>query len=83
MWKDIIHYTLITMAIFVAGYIVGFANKKFLDEELNKGRRINPDKLIAWLENYLYNYEYVAPPTTGEIIAKIQEMAENSDDEEY
>lgn len=82
MWKDIIYYTLITMAIFVVGYIVGFTNKKFLDE-IDKKRYIDPDKLIAWLENYLYNYEYVAPPTTGEIIAKIQEMAENLDDEEY
>ena len=82
MWKDIVYYTLITMAIFITGYIVGFANKKFL-YELDKKRYIDPDKLITWLENYLYNYEYVSPPTTGEIIAKIQEMAENLDDEEY
>ena len=35
---------------------------------------IDPDALIAWLENYVHNYEYHAPPTTGEIIRKIQEM---------
>lgn len=35
---------------------------------------INPDELIAWLENYVHNYEYHAPPTTAEIIEKIREM---------
>jgi len=35
---------------------------------------IDPDALIAWIENYQHNYEYVAPPTTSEIIRKIQEM---------
>ena len=37
---------------------------------------IDPDALIAWLENYQHNYEYNAPPTTGEIIRKIREMRE-------
>ena len=35
---------------------------------------IDPDALIAWLENYVHNYEYHAPPTTAEIIEKIREM---------
>ena len=37
---------------------------------------IDPDALIAWIENYQHNYEWVAPPTTGEIIRKIREMRE-------
>jgi len=37
---------------------------------------IDPDALIAWIENYQHNYEYHAPPTTGEIIRKIREMRE-------
>ena len=35
---------------------------------------IDPKELVAWLENYTHNYEYIAPPTTGEIIRKINEM---------
>ena len=38
-------------------------------------RGINPDALIAWIENHRDNYEYTAPPTTGEIIRKIEEMS--------
>lgn len=37
---------------------------------------IDPDALIAWIENYQHNYEWAAPPTTGEIIRKIREMRE-------
>ena len=37
---------------------------------------IDPDALIAWIENYQHNYEYHAPPTPGEIIRKIREMRE-------
>ena len=39
---------------------------------------IDPDALIAWIENYQHNYEYHAPPTTGEIIKRIQEMRRES-----
>lgn len=35
---------------------------------------IDPDALIAWIENYQHNYEHHAPPTTAEIIEKIREM---------
>lgn len=35
---------------------------------------IDPDELIAWIENYVHNYEYNSPPTTGEIVQKIISM---------
>ena len=35
---------------------------------------IDPDALIAWIENHNDNYEYMSPPTSGEIIRKIREM---------
>ena len=36
---------------------------------------IDPQALSAWIENHNDNYEYIAPPTTGEIIRKIKEMS--------
>ena len=36
---------------------------------------IDPNELINWIENHTYNHEYTAPPTSGEIIRKIKEMA--------
>ena len=42
---------------------------------------IDPDALIAWIENYQHNYEWVAPPTTAEIIKRIQEMKNTSESE--
>ena len=39
---------------------------------------IDPDELIAWIENYQHNYEWVSPPTTAEIIKRIQEMRRES-----
>lgn len=60
----------------IAGYIIGAVNTNMLHEEEAEYRGIDPDELIAWLENSWHNYEYVAPPTTGEIIRKIQEMDE-------
>lgn len=35
---------------------------------------IDPDELIAWIQNSNDNYEYVSPPTASEIITKIREM---------
>ena len=40
------------------------------------GIGIDPEELVAWIENNMENYEYVAPPTAGEIICKIREMEE-------
>ena len=42
---------------------------------------IDPDALIAWIENYQHNYEWVSPPTTAEIIKRIQEMKNTSESE--
>lgn len=42
---------------------------------------IDPDALMAWIENYQHNYEWVAPPTTAEIIKRIQEMKNTSESE--
>lgn len=42
---------------------------------------IDPDELIAWIENQSENYEYLAPPTAGEITKKIREMQANGDKE--
>ena len=42
---------------------------------------IDPDALIAWIENYQHNYEWVSPPTTAEIIKRIQEMKNASERE--
>lgn len=49
-----------------------------LNKEICKLRTesINGAELLAWIENYIHNYEYVAPPTTGEITRKIREMME-------
>lgn len=60
----------------IVGYIIGAVNTSMLHEEEKEYQGIDPDELIAWLENSAHNYEYVAPPTTGEIIRKIQEMDE-------
>ncbi len=42
---------------------------------------IDPDALIAWIENYQHNYEWVSPPTAAEIINRIQEMKNASESE--
>lgn len=42
---------------------------------------IDPDALIAWLENYQHNYEWVSPPTTAEIINRIKEMKSTKESE--
>ena len=70
---------------FIIGYFAGVIVNTVLSEKIEESNYygINPNELISWLENYQYNYEYLAPPTTGEIIAKIRKMAENLDDENY
>ncbi len=60
----------------IVGYILGAVNTDMMHEEIQEYHGIDPDELIAWIENYQHNYEYVAPPTTGEIIKKIREMDE-------
>ena len=39
-----------------------------------EGSCIDGEALIEWIRLNEYNYEYIAPPTTAEIIAKIKEM---------
>ena len=74
--------------VFCIGYFTGKSNQlkedtidvfnslSSLEKEISEIEKnsIDGNKLIAWLENYQHNYEYVAPPTTSEIIRKIQEM---------
>lgn len=40
-----------------------------------KPKELDPQELIAWIENYRDNYEYISPPTASEIVAKIKEMS--------
>ena len=61
------------------GVMVGFLLGAVLitdneDRTVYIPRGVNPDALIAWIENHHDNYEYIAPPTSGEIIKKIKEM---------
>ena len=63
------------VGLLVAGVLAASA----IDEAPNRNtiyisRGIDPDALIAWIENRAHNYEYTAPPTSGEIIRKIQDM---------
>lgn len=74
--------------VFAIGYFTGkskqlredtidvFNSLSSLEKEISEIEKnsIDGNKLIAWIENYQHNYEYVAPPTTSEIIRKIQEM---------
>lgn len=68
---------IILVLVFAFGAYVGF----FYRDSSIKGivvikSGIDPDELIAWIENYTHNYEYIAPPTTGEIVKKIVSMKE-------
>ncbi len=85
MDSELLFMILFTALTFVLGFIAGFFDKELLRDELEleMSYGIDPDKLIAWIENYSHNYEYMAPPTTGEIIAKIQEMSKGIDEEDY
>lgn len=40
---------------------------------------IDPQELIAWIQNWADNYEYIAPPTASDIISKIREMEERNE----
>ena len=74
--------------VFIIGYYTGksrqlqedtadvFDSLSSLKKEISEIEKnsIDGNELIAWIENYQHNYEYVAPPTTSEIIRKIQEM---------
>ena len=60
-----------TVGFLVASVLAGSAE----DSTVYIRDGINPNELISWLENHNDNYEYIAPPTTGEIIRKIKEMA--------
>lgn len=61
---------------FAAGFLIGTITEDVVEEKETYRDGIDPDELISWIENYQYNYEYVAPPTTGEIIAYIRKMKE-------
>lgn len=45
-----------------------------------EGSCIDGEALIDWIQSNEYNYEYVAPPTTAEIIAKIKKMEGRSEE---
>ena len=49
------------------------------DNDSDKVTGIDIDELIAWIRTDTDNYEYVGPPTTSEIIAKIKEMEGKND----
>ena len=57
------------------GFLVASILSASADSSVYIQHGINPNELISWLENHNDNYEYIAPPTTGEIIRKIREMA--------
>lgn len=66
----------------VSGVLLGFFIGIIVDDAVLQQKKvktvykpgIDPNKLVAWIECQLENYEYVAPPTAGEIIRKIREM---------
>ena len=64
---------------FAVGGIVAMFTTRCTVERVVLTKGINADELIAWLENYQHNYEYYAPPTTGEIIKRINEMKNESE----
>lgn len=49
-------------------------NKKNYEIYLLKCNRVDGCELIAWIENYQHNYEWVSPPTSGEIVGQIRRM---------
>lgn len=59
---------------FAIGGIVAIFTTRCTVERVVCTHGINADELIAWIENYMHNYEYLNPPTSGEIIKKIREM---------
>ena len=74
---------------FAIGILIGAAlcalSLKWPESKEEKGTYqektgIDPDELVAWLENYTANYEYLSPPTTGEITRKIREMEEEANE---
>lgn len=59
---------------FAIGEIEAIFKTHFTVERVVLTQGINADELVAWIENYMHNYEYLDPPTTGEIIRKIRAM---------
>lgn len=59
---------------FAIGGIVAIFTTRCTVERVVCTHGINADELIAWIENRLHNYEYLNPPTSGEIIKKIRDM---------
>lgn len=71
---------------FSIGYILGFLTTIGMcfylapEEDAGSPEKINgidPNELIAWIQNGNDNYEYIAPPSTSEIIRKIKEMSDH------
>ena len=68
---------------FSVGYFIGLTTAAALSfyatakaDEPGEVKGIDPDELIAWIRNSNDNYEYIAPPSTSEIIRKIKEMSD-------
>lgn len=65
---------LIVFLMLLIGAYLGFVLGDSTEDITIVDKGIDPDELIAWIENYTHNYEFAAPPTTGEIIRKIRSM---------
>lgn len=79
-----------TAIVFAMGGLLGFVIGLIVDDAVLQNKKtyteykagIDPNKLVAWIECQLENYEYVAPPTAGEIVRKIREMERSTTNDE-